>query len=136
MKTTRVMWMMAALLVAASLMWAGGIGSRTASNALGQSLSGVIGLNGQGPVAIHMPADWTAANLTFQACTSSAEASCTNYYDEFGGEVTVTAAAGRTIKVTPADFAGVQWLRIRSGTSGVPVAQAAGRTIVVAVRGF
>jgi hypothetical protein len=84
-----------------------------------------------------MPA-WTAADVTFQACTSSATTSCSDLYDEFGGELVVTVgalAAPRSVIVTPSDYAGVRYLRIRSGKSGAAVAQGAERTITISVRG-
>lgn len=77
---------------------------------------------------IVIPATWTAANLTFQASYDG-----TNYfnlYDDSGTEVTVTAAASRFIMLAnPMAWFGIQYLIIRSGTSGTPVAQAADRII-------
>lgn len=70
---------------------------------------------------IVMPANWTAANLTFQ--TSEDGVTWSNLYDRTGVEYTVTAAASHAIQLPVADFAGVRNLIIRSGTSAAPVNQ-------------
>jgi hypothetical protein len=57
-----------------------------------------------------------------------------NVYDTAGSEKTVTADASRHIIIDPQDFAGTQYLKVRSGTSGLPVAQGAARTITLVVR--
>jgi hypothetical protein len=93
-------------------------------------------------VAIQMPADWDAANLTFQGkpgATLSAKAPGSNevlqnVYDSGGTEVTVTAAADRYIVFTAAHAAalnGLAWVKIRSGTSGAAVVQNAAREIIL-----
>ncbi len=127
-----------ALVSAALALGAGPSGMTTerADIAAGQSLSDVVDLNGHTAVMLYMPSAWTAANLTFQACSNQATASCVNLYDALGAEVTVTAAASRAITLPPADFTGVRYLRIRSGTSAVPVAQAANRSITIGARAF
>ncbi len=105
----------------------------TATIANGASLSSVVDLAGLALVGIEMPAAWTAANLTFQAA-ASASANVANFYDEMGGEFTASAAASRYIKIDPADFAGIKYLKVRSGTSGAPVAQGADRSITLVCR--
>ena len=83
-------------------------------------------------VGIVMPGTWTAANLTFQA--SNDNSTFTDLYNAAGTEVTVTAAASRWIAIDPADFAGVAYLKVRSGTSGSAVNQGANRTIGLVLR--
>jgi len=79
--------------------------------------------------AIDMPADWTAANLTFQASYNSG-GTFDNMYDQYGTEKTVVAAEDRFIPLDdPAFWLGVHYIKVRSGTSGSAVNQAAGRTI-------
>jgi hypothetical protein len=82
-----------------------------------------------------MPAAWTAAGLTFQASLDGI-----NYFNVFDDgttagtfvETTWTAAASQyQIVAAPAKWVGVRWLKIRSGTSGVPVNQAAERTLTI-----
>lgn len=91
------------------------------------TLTQAIETDGFFPARIIMPATWTAANLTFQ--TSADKSSYSDLYDEYGVEKTVVAAAGRAIALNPADWVGVQAMKIRSGTSGTPVSQASARTI-------
>lgn len=89
-------------------------------------------LEGQRIVQIVMPSAWTAANLTFQAGPSSA--TLANLYDDAGNEVTVTAAASRTIVLdndTAKNLTNLRFVALRSGTSGTPVNQGAARTITV-----
>ncbi len=95
--------------------------------ASGASLSGAVACEGLRLAAVVMPAAWTAANLTFQGSVDGTR--FVNVHDDAGVEVTVTAAADRYIPVNPADWEGVQRLKVRSGTSGTPVNQAAGRII-------
>lgn len=100
--------------------------------ASGASLSGAIdlvGINaGMLPIrAIIMSTSWTAANLTFQAGSHSDD-TFLNVYDGAGNELTVSAGSGRMIVDIP-ELAAPPALKIRSGTSGTPVNQAAARTI-------
>jgi len=95
--------------------------------ALNQSLSAPVQLYGRGFFGVEMPSAWTAANLTFQVSTDGD--TYRNLYDEDGNEVEVTAAANRFIRVFPADFMVFPYIRLRSGTAGVPVNQLAARTL-------
>lgn len=92
-----------------------------------ESLSEMIHLHGLSLFALQMPAAWTAADITFQGSWDGT--TFADVYDETGAEVTVDAAADRFIVLDPAKFIGLQRLKIRSGTSGTPVAQDAARTI-------
>ena len=99
----------------------------------GASLSATVNCGGRTMVSIRMPATWTAANLTFQA--SEAEGGTYgDLYDDVGTEYLVTAAAARWIALAPVAFAGPPFLKIRSGTAGAPVNQAAARTLVILFR--
>jgi hypothetical protein len=100
-----------------------------AAIASGAALSAEIDLNGQLPVAIVMPAEWTAANLTLQISIDDDGAIFNNVYDG-STEYTVTAAASRYICLELA-LVGVRKLKIRSGTSGTPVNQAAARALSI-----
>ena len=55
-------------------------------------------------------------------------------YDTAAAEVTVTAAVSTFIVLDPSTYAGVKYLKIRSGTSGTPVTQSAERKITLLVR--
>lgn len=81
---------------------------------------------------IIMPGTWTTADLTFQA--SEDGSTFNDLYDELGAEVTVTAAASRYIRLSPADWARIRHLKVRSGTSGSAVAQGGDRTITLLLR--
>lgn len=83
-------------------------------------------------VAIIMPASWTTADLTFQA--SNDDTTFYNFYNAAGTEVTVEADASRWIGIDPVDFSGVAYMKVRSGTSGTPVAQGADRTLTFLFR--
>lgn len=99
--------------------------------ASGASLSGAVDLEGFAVVAIEMPAAWTAAGITFQAASLSG-GTYLDVYDDAGAEVAISAGASRVIAVTGADadaLAPLQFIKIRSGTGGVPVAQAAERKL-------
>lgn len=105
----------------------------TAVIASGASLSGAVDLRGVVLVGVNMPADWTAADLTFQA-THEEAGTYQNVFDADDAEVTVQAAEDRYIVLEPAKYAGIRFLKVRSGTSGTPVNQAAARTLVLLVR--
>lgn len=96
--------------------------------AAGGSLSAAADLGGLRLAGIEMPAGWTAAGLTFQGAATN-PAGLADLYDGSGAEVTLPAAAGRFIQVDEERFAGIRWLKIRSGTSATPVTQAAERTL-------
>ncbi|MDB2415442.1 hypothetical protein N9W34_06695 [Rickettsiales bacterium] len=104
----------------------------SATIASSESLSDVIDLSGTTLSGYVMPASWTAADITF-----SVSADGTNFndlYDQFGNEVNHTVDASRFIALLPSDFAGIRYLKIRSGTSGTPVNQGAERVITLVAR--
>ncbi len=107
----------------------------TIANAAALSDAADIGgtqLGGRLLGAIIMPADWTAAVLTFQA--SDDGVTYRNVYDEFGIEYTVQAAVDRHILLDASRFAGVPYLKVRSGTSASAVNQGAERIIKLQLR--
>jgi len=106
----------------------------TATIAQSASLSNAVLITGRLPTRIDMPAAWTAANLTFQVSTDGL--TYNNLYGDAGTEYTVTAAAARAIVLDPVDFAGVNYLKIRSGTAATPVAQEVARSLAVVTRTF
>lgn len=109
--------------------------AQTVVIAAGQALSPAIDLGGKRLYAIQIPATWTAANLTFQigitADNITANATFANMFDKGGNEYTVTAAASETLVVPLADFIGAKFLKIRSGTTGSPLPQAAARSLMI-----
>ena len=96
-----------------------------ATIANGASLSDAVNLRGEVLVGIRMPAVWDAANLTFQV--SMDNVTYLNAYDILGAEEVVTVTAASThIWVHPDDLAGWRWVKVRSGTVALPVAQDTG----------
>ncbi|MGW1423186.1 hypothetical protein ACWAT4_24070 [Bradyrhizobium manausense] len=94
--------------------------------ASGQSLSAAIDLGDRLISHIQMPTGWTAAVMTFQV--SSDGLTYQDFWNE-DAEITLQAAANRAIGVSHPGWAPVRYLKIRSGTSAAPVAQAADRAI-------
>ena len=103
--------------------------------ASGASLSNGALIGDHVLVGIQMPAAWTAASLTFQTSFDGG-ASWKNLYDDAGNEVTLspTSPAGKYLSVSPDPFGGSLFLKVRSGTAGVPVNQAATRSLTLITR--
>lgn len=118
--------------------------SQVGTITVGQSLSSSVSLFTAVPYCVILPAAWTAANISFQVSVKGSVWSV--LYSEDGTEYTVntggyTAASGsplvyRAIVLDGTKFAGVQFLKIQSGTSAAPVVQAGGvdRTLAVSMR--
>jgi hypothetical protein len=96
-----------------------------ASGTISDSISLVL----QTLLAIQTPPEWTTADLTFRASVDGINFD--NMYDQFGNEIVIKAGASRFIVVNPADWVGVRYLVVRSGTSGTPVAQTASRALIL-----
>ena len=105
----------------------------TATIANGASLSGAVDLNNAHLVGIVMPSGWTAASLTFQVSRDGG-VTFADYYSATAEYEVTTAAASRSIGFAPADFAGVDAIKVRSGTSGTPVNQGAARVLTLVSR--
>ena len=109
-----------------------GASTLTATIAINASLSGEVDLGSYRLAGIVMPAAWTAANLTFQVASATG-GTFQDLYDDGGNEVTVTAAVSRSLglDLLAGTLAPWRFIKIRSGTSGVAVNQAAARTITL-----
>lgn len=105
------------------------VATDTVTIANGQSLSAALFIGGNRVVAIEMPAAWTAAGLSFQA---SADGVTYNDVHTTSAELTVTAGASRLLLLGRA-LEGTVFLKVRSGTSGTPVAQGADRVLKLIV---
>jgi hypothetical protein len=92
-------------------------------------LSNEIDGKGYRLAKIFMPAEWTTADITFTEAPVSG-GTYKNLYAN-GVEVTEDVAASRTITIdiNSAALTAMAYFKIRSGTSGTPVQQAASRTI-------
>ncbi|MGB1389984.1 MAG: hypothetical protein ACPG61_13970 [Paracoccaceae bacterium] len=104
----------------------------TITIASGESLSAAINLNGRVIVGIIMPAAWTTAAITMQACDSLG-GTYVDVYATGGAELSITTAASRYVAVDPVNQYGINFAKIRSGTTGTPVNQGAERSIVLMI---
>jgi hypothetical protein len=80
---------------------------------------------------IQMPAAWTAADITFQGSVDGV-----TFYDMFdstGTEVDLTVAASRYVAINP-PIEVSPYIKVRSGTTGTPVNQAADRQVILHFR--
>lgn len=101
----------------------------------GQSLGEAIDLTDVRALAIQTPASINSATaLTFRGSVDGS--TWANLYDSTGTEVSVTAAASRFIALDPAIFAGVPYIKVRTGTAGSPTAQAADITMTLVAHGL
>lgn len=100
--------------------------------ASGQSLSSEVNLSSQTVVGIAMPADWTAADISFAGAAASGGMFYA-VYDAEGTELVVDASDDRFIVIAPDALRGVRFLKVRSGTVGSAVTQGADRTLHLVV---
>lgn len=100
----------------------------TATIANGASLSGAVPIGEKVITGIVMPSAWTAAALTFQVSVDDGT-TWSDLYDSTGTEVNFPTAASRFVAVDPSLWLGVSHVKVRSGTAGVAVNQAASRAI-------
>jgi hypothetical protein len=98
----------------------------TAVIANGQSLSGAAFIGVGRLVGIDWPA-FTSAALTFQVSIDGV--TYRDALDSASAEIAVTASTGDKYIQAPASLVGAPYLKVRSGTSGSPVAQGAARTL-------
>lgn len=106
----------------------------TVTIAEGASLSGAVDMRGYALTRVILPAEWTAADLTFQESLDNS-----TFYNlspaDSDTEYTVEAAASACKIIPPSDLLGAAgYLKVRSGTSGTPVNQAAARTVTLCFR--
>jgi lipid-binding SYLF domain-containing protein len=94
------------------------------------------------PVAVFVPAAWVSAALSFQVSYDQGT-TWADYFNSAGVEVSVSAAimgaaatAARPVTLDPSDFAGVMFLKLRSGVSGAAVDQTASRKVQIYTRKF
>jgi len=94
-------------------------------------LSDVIDIGGFGLRSIQMSTAWTAANMTFNGSVSSSASLKSVRVTTAATELTYVSSSGYIMNVNPNNFAGLRFIQLRSGTTAVPVAQAAARSIVL-----
>ena len=110
-----------------------GTKEHTATIAINANLSDAVELKGYSILRIAMPAVWTAADLTFQV-SDDGGTTFRNMYWDWGPEMVIDAAAAITIELSPfVRLSHIDQIKVRSGTAGTPVNQAAERLILLAV---
>jgi hypothetical protein len=104
----------------------------TAVIATGVSLSLAVDLGKETLLGYIMPAspNWTAADITFQSSPDDI-VPYSDIYDNTGTEISHSVAAGRFVRVNPAEWIGVRFVKFRSGTAAAPVNQVAARSIIL-----
>lgn len=101
----------------------------------GASLSDALQLNGVHGEAILMPAAWTAAGLGFVA-SDTVGGVFLPVVDALGVEITFTVAASQMIMMPVGLLRAMNFIRLRSGTTAVPVNQGANRTLILTTRAY
>lgn len=104
----------------------------------GTAVSGNLNMGAKVLSAIIIPAAWTAAALSFQTSDDNGS-TWYDVYDDGGTELTIASAAvvaGRRISVDPSAYAGIDCIRLRSGTTASPVNQGADRIITLVYRKY
>lgn len=104
----------------------------SATIANGASLSGAIDLSTQTLLGYVMPAAWTTAGLTFQVSLDGV--TYVDLYDNAGTEISHVVGASRFVRVSPADWVGIKYVKVRSGTAAAPVNQGASRAITLVTK--
>jgi hypothetical protein len=99
----------------------------------GQSLSGTVFGHRLALIGVEMPSEWTAAPLSFQLAPTES-GPWRDLWDWAGNEFVLVVDANRFVPFDPRAALMVEWLRVRSGSSALPVAQAADREIVLVFR--
>lgn len=94
----------------------------------GSSLSDAQYVGHRQPLGIHLPTI-DSAKLSFVGSYDGA--TFFDVYDTSGSEVTEPSSTGELFQDAPDALRGVNWLKIRTGTSGSGASQSAERSIVV-----
>lgn len=94
-------------------------------------LSDVIDIGGHALRSVQMSSAWTAANLTFMGAISSSASLKSVRVTTAATELTYATTVGYVLSVNPEYTAGLRFLQVRSGTTAVPVAQAAERAVIL-----
>lgn len=97
------------------------------------SLSGGVDLGAYRLVGLSIPATFEPTTVTFQS--SFDNVTWNNVFDSAGVERTVTTGPSRRIILSPSDFYGIRYIRIRGGTAASPTTVVADRTIKLIAEG-
>lgn len=102
--------------------------NETVSIASGQQTSDAVDTRGMVLVGVRMPAAFTGTALTFVSGESFA-GTYQDVYNSAGTALSATVAASRTVIFNPTDLAGLQFIKLKSGS-----AEGADRTITLILR--
>lgn len=94
----------------------------------GATTSGAIDVGGMSLVGIKFPAAFTGTTVTFTMCDTLGGTYVPVY--NASGAVSYTIAQARYYAIAPADFSGIRYLKIVSGS-----AEGAARTLVLSLKG-
>lgn len=101
----------------------------------GQNLSSVVDLGESLQfVGILMPAGWTTAAATFQACDTP-DGTFKNVYNIAGTELTLASNAANRAYQSVGGLECFRFLKIRSGTAGSPVTQVGAQEVIFLLNG-
>ena len=100
---------------------------KVATIAISTTTSDAVDLDGLALVGLHMPAAFTGTALTFSV--NDGEGTYNVLADGAGADVSKTVAASKFINLAPSDFAGVNKIKLISGSS-----EAAAREIRLVLR--
>ena len=105
----------------------------TATIPAGQSLSNTIDIRSGAPVLIYLPTAWTSARLTY--CLSYDGTTFRDLYDRYAKEIAVNIRPGTVVRPNPewTEAALGGYLKLRSGSADMPIAQAADRVFTITI---
>lgn len=110
-----------------------GIDVMTATITNGTALSGAVPLGAKTLTGLVMPSAWTAAVLTFQVSVDGGT-TWVDMIDIAGVAISCVVGINRYIPVDVTIWRGINNVRVRSGTSLLPVNQAADAIVSLVVR--
>ena len=101
--------------------------------ASGTAVSTTIDFRDHSMMIVHVPATWTAADLSFRTSTT-VDGTFDDLYDEAGSLLVVTAVAAGNGYVVPARLAPAHFVQIISQSAGTPVNQAVDRVLTLEIK--
>jgi hypothetical protein len=91
--------------------------------------SKAVQISGRTICGFYIPSGWSGATFKVRVFQSENDAVGSVMIDDTGADVTYTVAAGKFLRVDPADFAGIERFSLVAGSS-----QSAGTTVKAATR--
>ena len=99
----------------------------------GTAVSETIDLRDHSMMIVHVPADWTAADLSFRT-SSAVDGTFDDLYDELGALIEVAGVTAGDAYVVPARLAPAHFVQLISQSAGTPVNQAAARVLALELK--